>query len=169
MSGETEYKTDSNTPEGKQLALDAVLDRYEKSLGLRDNVTVNEADKYLNLSVEEIRRMDSDECGEAYYILQRYGMFLQREHNKEKSHVKWAERTLNNAVVTEIDQFQGKSYSTFEERKLKTIKSSGYLVKLDKLLLLAELRVQKLDFLSSSVHRIAQAILEIRGLRGNKK
>lgn len=154
------------TAEERQSNLDAVLAHYEKNLGLRDNVPPHEADEFMHMDRAALKQLSAEDCNEGYYILQRYAMYLQREVNKEQSHLTWADSTLNLAIVEECGQYKGSNYTPYEERRLLAIRGNEFARKLERLRMNAQLRIDRLSYIAADVHKIANALLEIKQTKG---
>ncbi len=153
MNGEQE-----SSPLDKRVAeVDKMLEDYEKSLGLplTTNLTIeNEATRLLSVGQTEIRRMTGLECAESATILFNFAFSLQRATNREQGRINWAERSIMKMIAPRIKM---QSAATFEERKLLAIKENDLAEKLSQITNQAQLRADRIAFLSTKVENLARS------------
>jgi hypothetical protein len=148
--------------------IDALLDDYERSLGLPAGTPPmqSEATKLLEMEPSLLRKLTPEQAGEAAVILSVYAFHLQRAVNKEQSRVAWAEESIRKAITAQVGQQRG---SSFEERKMLAVRGDDAASKLDRIRVQARLRVERLAFLARQAEAIVRSLLSLqqakRGVR----
>ncbi len=153
MDGEVNYAKQ------KLEKVNKALDEYEQGKGLTKCQPHNEADRYVNMKQEEIRKLTPEELGEAAVLLAQFSYHIQRALNEETSRVAWAEDEVKRAISGEVNQYQGSSY---EERKLLAIKENEYARKMDYIRSYAKARADRLGYLSSKMEFLARMFSDLR-------
>ena len=75
MSGNIESsRVDQRLEDVEQL-----LWEYQKSLGLAQGIQGTDLGKYLNLKIEQLRKMSPEECAEASFALAQQALHVQNE------------------------------------------------------------------------------------------
>lgn len=147
----------------EQLAnLDQILDEYEKSHGFTIR-NENNIEKYLNLSIDELRKMTNSEIGEAAYSLSRYSVYIQKQHNIETVRMNWAEHRIKKIISKELIQY--KNVYSYEERKQLAIANNDVAVKLDDIRNYAKARSDRIAFISSKINEMAKYLIELQKAR----
>lgn len=139
--------------------LDAVLNDYEQSLGVPKHIVNDETEKYFNLTSEDIRNMTETECGEAAYLMQVRAYHIQHQYNIELSRVKFCESRIKLVIADEVEQYKTNNYTSYEERLMKAIRHNEVALKLERVRMNCQARVDRLSFLSKQIDRIAEALI----------
>lgn len=98
---------------------DEILEQFIESIGVaipRPNST--EADRLLNLTSEERRRMTPEECLDAEYTLLNYVVYISMMCDRLYAKASFAKDTLRRTVAKLSDRYEG---YTYQEREIKTI------------------------------------------------
>lgn len=138
------------------------LNDYELSKGLPLIQPNNEAEKYLNISREEMRKMYPDECGEASALLAQFAFHIQRACNEELARMNWAEDVIKRTIANELSQYRAASY---EERKLQAIQGNDYAFKLDQIRTWAKARYDRISYLPSKIEFLAQTFRDLQQMK----
>lgn len=139
--------------------LNDVLAQYEKSLGLPGNIPDIQAEKYLNMPVQDMAKMNAEQCGEAGIVLAQFGFFLQKSFNVEIRTVNWATSMLRRTIGGETKQFIAPSR---EEREIMAIKGNEAALKLEQIRCQAQARADSINYLSSKVDTLSQRFSELQ-------
>jgi hypothetical protein len=126
---------------------------YENSVGLR--VKPNQAEKYWNLTEDELRYMTPEQCEIAAYALSTYALYLQKSQNEEIAVMKWADAMISKEVTPYLNNYQ---YKDSDERRILAIQEQPYTKELYQLRTYAEARVDRLNFLANHIEKIAQKL-----------
>jgi hypothetical protein len=164
MSGEPNLEAS----ESKHQKVQALLDRYEKEVGLPTNTapgTETELSTYLNMPRDQLAKLHPDECGEIAYRLGQFAVYLQRLVNKENSVSNWAELALNDIIAKAYNQYD--KYTKYEMRLALVTNENNYAMSLHKIRTNALLRVERLNFLSTGLKNLSDTLLQIK--RGREK
>ncbi len=146
---ESQDREQVRTPKEQMENIDAILTSYEESIGVKIKEPTD-AEKYLNMTAQEMRAMTLDECAEASIILSQLSAFIQREQNREACRVKLAEQKLMRAHLND-DSFGG----SWDSRKFKAIQNDEALKKWNDIKNYAELRELRLRNISLNIKNIA--------------
>ena len=141
--------------------VEQLLSDYQKSLGLSQGIQELDAGKYLNLKIEQLRKMSPEECAEASFALAQQALHVQQETNKHMQRVNWAKTNINLLVIPHIDNYGGK-YTPFESRKLLAIKDNEYTLKLFNLMIRAQQAVDTLAYVPSKIKFISDMLSEYK-------
>jgi hypothetical protein len=162
MSGETTSLQLSLKEQMDQL--DTILNQYEQSLGLVIKQDSN-IEKYINLGLDEIRKMPTVELAEVSYILSKYSMYIQKQHNIEMVRMNWAEHRIKKIISKELTQYK---YSSYDERKQLAIANNEVAQKLDDIRNYAKARSDRISFISSKLNEMSRSLNELQKARRNQ-
>lgn len=140
--------------------LDKLLQQYEEGIGLPLAPENDEAARLLSLKGEDLRRMNSEECGEGAFLLRQRAYHVQREHNKEVGHANWCKDRIRELVADKVGSIKGFSY---EERRavacLPANNVAGW--KMERLRIAAQLRADRLNFLATRISEMAKSLEDL--------
>ena len=141
--------------------IDALLDDYEQSSGLPAYapMAATEVHHLLELSPQELRGMSAEEVGEAAYTLESFSFHLQRALNREQARVRFAEETVRYLIGPRMRNITAYNW---EERRLLAVRQDDAAQKAEKLRVNAQLRVERLSYLSPKVERMASALIQLQ-------
>ena len=157
MSGNIE----SNRVDERITEVEALLLEYQRSLGLVPSIHNADIGKYLNMSVEQIRKMSPEQCAEASFALAQQALYVQQEINKHNQRINWAKTNINVIVTGTIDQYGGK-FTPFESRKVLAIKDNDYASKLQELVVKAQQMVDTLAYIPAKIKFVADMLSEYK-------
>jgi hypothetical protein len=157
MNGENE-----SFAEKKLAQAEKMLEEYELRKGVLPIRVNNEAENYLNMDANQLRKLNADECGEAATILSLYAVHLQKVFNDQLARVNWANAQISKAIYKEVQQQSG--YSA-EERKLKVVYSNEYTRKLAEIRTIAQAVVDRLSYMTARIEFVARTLLSLQQSR----
>ena len=157
MSGNIE----SNRVDERIQEVESLLLQYQKSLGIAPPLHTSDIGKYLNMTIEQIRKMSPEECAEASFAIAQQALYVQQETNKHNQRINWAKTNINMMVTQHIDQY-GSKYTPFESRKILAIKDNEYTSKLYELATRAQQVVDMLAYVPSKIKFIADMLSEYK-------
>jgi hypothetical protein len=146
-----------NTPEKKLEALETILDEYDKKLGLGLTAS-DEVVKYMDMGIEELRKMSPEECGEAAFILSKEAAYIQKEINKHKTRFDWANFHIDREVANQLSQYDN-SMSWGQKRTL-AIRGNDYANKLHILMARAQHCINRLSYLPGQIRYMSETLIE---------
>lgn len=155
MSGENESSQPRLSAEEESKLLDKILDEYEAQIGLKMPANNNTVEEYLNLTEESLRRMNPEDCGVGAALMSQFAFHLQKAINKEIARVNWADGAIKRTIANEISQYVAPSA---EERKNLAIRGNERAIKLERIRVNAQARVDRISYLSSKVESIAEKL-----------
>ena len=152
----------ADTAKDKLANVEKVMSDYLSGKGILKLTSRNEAEIYLNMPRDQMRKLLPEECSEAAVILTQYGAFLQDCYNTELSRVNWAEAEIKRTIATEVKQYNSPAA---DERRTLAINGNEYAQALDKLKTWAQAGVDKLSFMSNRVETVARAYIALAQIR----
>ena len=163
MENQTNAKT---SIEDKANNWDKILDEYETSLGLPSTQPSHEEVKtYLSYTRQQLEALSPTDCAEVAYVLSQYILFLQREYNKHLARISWANSNIKNIIADKLKQYKG-SYS---QQESQAIKENDAARKLSELVLRAQGRADRLQFIANSVKNIRDDVKNLQYVKAGAK
>lgn len=157
---------EQNTARDKIYKIDNILDEYEKKSGLspcKPPGNEDELQKYLSMDRAELESIQQEKCAEIAYRLNQFGFYIQRLYNREKTRIIWAQQELTNTIAKSVND-----YGQFTKHDVKValiIRENTYAANLQKIIVYAEQRAQRLEFLATSIKYLADGMRDIRMAR----
>ena len=148
-------------PAKEQMELvEQALNEYEDSCGLpavKSPCEKDELEKYLLMTRDQIEKLSSEDCGQIAYRLGQFAFYLQRLHNREHARLAWGNNKLNNTIATEINSFDK---FMKHEVKVALIKQTNEFAKsVGKIISYTEQRIQRLNFIASSLKNLSDIMI----------
>lgn len=146
--------------------IDEALDDYERRIGLPqiEFDKLEKIDEYLSMSREGLERLSPQDCAEIAYILKQHAFYIQKSQNREQSRITFAKNTVDQIIASEIPNYNG-SWSAVRDQ---AIKHNDVAVKLNKIMIYATMRSDRLAFLSKAIVGLADTLVHIQFTkRGN--
>lgn len=141
---------------------DALLDEYEKNIGVSKFQAPGEPEElevYLNMDRQVMEGMSSEECGYIGARLAQFAFHIQRAQNRELARVSWAKNEIKMCIATELDSVNGYGY---EEKYYKCVKANDHARKLNQIMIYAQQRADRLNFVSNGLKTLGDAIKSIK-------
>ena len=157
----------TNTASDQLKKLDAVLDEYERSLGIpefNDEFHDGSAKRYMALSRGQIEKLTPSECAEAALLLGSLSFHMQRAYNREVARVNWAKQTLKSTVSGREQSYKGSWDSQFNQ----AVREDGYECKMLAIQKYAQQRADRLTYLASSIKNISDIFLAVQRTKAMK-
>ena len=140
--------------------VEKALDDYENNCGLptaTNPCTQEELQQYFAMNRDQIEKLSGEDCGQIATRLTQYAFYIQRLHNREHSRLVWANNQINDTISTELGSFD--KYMKHETKVALIKKSNAYAQSLGKIIVYAEQRIQRLNFLAASIKNLADMML----------
>lgn len=137
------------------------LDDFITGVGLGNLTYESEADKAMSLTIDQLKGLSADDCGNLSYKLQQYATFIQQRYNRAKNMERWAKHNMNIVVAKEGNAY-GSKYTKYEEKYWMVAAGNTYAKSLNNIILQAGAKMSELDSMSSKIHSMAQALREIQ-------
>jgi hypothetical protein len=154
-----ESETNIVTAKDKLNRIDQILDAYEQKVGLpscKSPGTEEELNQYLNMDRTSMESLDMMGCAEIGYRLSQYAFYIQRLFNRETARVIWAKQELTDVISKSLVEYD--KYMKFDTKVALIIKENGYANSVQKIVIYAEQRAKRLEFLSTSIKNIGEAM-----------
>jgi len=141
--------------------LEEVLRKYEEGIGLPPAPENDEAEFFLSLKKDQLRKLSAEECGEGAYLLKQRAYHIQRSLNIETSHLNWSESKIREAIAGAVGKCPGYSY---EERRAVAVTPANnhYAHKLECIKVQIQLRLDRLNYLANRLSEMARALEELQ-------
>jgi hypothetical protein len=160
MSGNTESNVENRFNEDYQDTVDLL-----KKLGLNNVKLDPQIELLLNLTNDDLQKLDQQVCYGMAYELKKYVIFLKKEENYLKARLIWAEHNLE-MLFGKYAKTYGDKFTSYEERKNILRTDNQYAIELNKMVLNMKLKLASIDSLSMQISNLFK-ILE--GLSYAKK
>jgi len=156
----------SDIAKEKMEKVQQALNDYERSLGLLHTNNVDEAEinGYFNMNRDDIEKLSAFDAIGIALRLNQLAFFMQRNHNAEQSRLAWTTNEINSYCCDKLDQFSN-SYYNYETKVGILSKQDSYLEKLVQIKNYAQLRVQRLEYLSSGINNLAATFSSVSKLK----
>lgn len=162
-NGQQELTVDSRLKE-----VEAMLDAFDKSVGLSYIKFNADVESILQLRLEELRSLDETDCGSFSYCLAQYSSFLQKEINRHSAKLKWANHNLD-IIVAKVYNNYGDKYMKADTKRSLVINDDSYAKALNKIVLETTLRIEELSFLSSRINVQSEILRELQKTKRAEK
>ena len=132
------------------------LDSYERSLGLLHTNSVDEAEinGYFTMAKNDIEQMDPISANCISVRLHQFAFYIQRQFNLEQSRYNWSIAEINRYSADKLENIGGQ-YCKYETKIYLLCSQDEYIDKLVKIRNYAQLRLDRLTYLSSSIKNLA--------------
>lgn len=143
-------------------ARDKILDEYEKNLGLpaySNDIAEEELQAYLNMDRKSIEALSGEDCAIIAVRLNQFSFHMQRAQNRELARVSWAKNEIRITIANELNNYKGYGY---EEKSSQAIKQNDHANKLNQIMVFAQQRAERLNFLSNGMRNIADMLKSVQ-------
>jgi hypothetical protein len=146
-----------HTAEDKLLALEKILDEYDKKLGIK--LTANEeVVEYMDMGIEELRKLSPESCGEAAFVLAKEATFIQKEINKHKTRLTWANFHIDRTIADKLGQYDNSM--SWNQKRTLAIRGNDYANKLHILSARAQYCIDRLSYFPGQLKFMAETLIE---------
>jgi len=142
--------------------INEAIKQFEKQEAGLPDWSKSEAPKYLEMSIEQLRKKTPDELSEAVLELNRYAFNIQRLLNQKKGWERWAKSKLDELTAHNIQNISD-SFG-YNERPMIAKFGSENCRKLNKFLRKIEMQIIRLQELPFYIRCIAENIRDIKFL-----
>lgn len=139
---------------------DESLDKAENSI-LPKNVqpgSLEEFEQYLNMTADQVRRLDAEEVAIISLRLNQYSFYIQRCSNRERSRVIYLRHQLKEKAAKNYSKYDG----SWEYREQQAILGNPEAQKISDLLTYHESRLARIENLSLSIKNISDNFRNIQ-------
>jgi hypothetical protein len=119
-----------------------------------------EVDPILSMRLEDLRKLNSIDCYEYAYILDRHALYLQSELNQHIVQNAWAKHSLDLMLGSLLMNY-GTQYTKFEEKKLMIISDNEYCKALHQMISSSDLRIKSIYELASKINIIGKTLKDL--------
>lgn len=165
MSGENKSSKD------RLAEFEQILNEYTQGIGINGIQYNAEVNDVLSLTREQLRGMHPEDCGELAFILSQYAVFIQKEQNRQRARVDWAEREISYLIALEQSKYYGgdTKYVKYDLLRATIIKGNSAAQALDNIVRHAKARHVELDKVSSNINLMSKALIELQQTKRYKK
>lgn len=118
-----------------------------------------EAVGVLNMKIEDLKDLSSEDCVAGSYVVFAYANYLQEEYNQNLVKLNYANDTLRQIVANEMGQFD--KYMKHEIKQQHVINNNEFAVKIDNIRKHAQARVDRMSEKIRDVRRMGESLLEL--------
>ena len=149
MSGETEFW---NTNCNKEF-FDSLHEQFEQSLGLTYTPdSPNECMRLLNIPLDKLRIMTSDQCGEASLILHNFSFRLTKEISSKKALLNYYKECFFKTVSKYVSEIR---YLSTDERLAIAADQDDYAKKLKFQIAKLQYIIDRVEYLPMKIDKVA--------------
>jgi len=150
-----------NKLQDKRDTIQKLIQDYPTVIGIGKLQPPNEVNRFLTMSMAEIRRMSAEECGEAAVILNQAATYIQLETNSIQADINWCEEYVA-FLIAETIAGCGTQYTPFEYRQKIAIKQNDVAKQLQSILINAKARFQLLSYMPNQLRATAMAFSDLQ-------
>lgn len=132
------------------------IDKSIGSLGF-SNTKNQEAIQALNLTYEQLKKIEPKECVILCYALNQYSLYIQTLYNRADSIKKWLDHNLNVIYYKNI----GNHIGYLEEKKMCILNENTYAQELYKRLLETTVKLTELNNISNKISQLSFTLSEL--------
>lgn len=144
----------------KIVALEAKLELRLKNNKLSFVSEDSEIDEIFTIGIEELGKMPNQKIAEYAFVIARYGTFLQKELNKEKSARNWAKKCLDFIILPVMSEYRV-GYMSNDEVRMKAIKDNDVAKKFHSYLVEKEQSIDLLLDLNGDIRKMADTLTDL--------
>ena len=147
------------------------LNNYENSIGLKEWSYSSVVNDSMNLDANQLKQMTAEECSEMAYQILQYCAYLQRKINFEDSIINWANSKLELVIADKVQAYggSGKSFITYDEKRMSAIKGDEAAQRLYIIKVAAENRLKRISFLPKRLEAMANVLTDLQYTKRNKQ
>ncbi len=142
--------------ESKMSSFITKLDELIDSIGF-SNTKNDEAISAMNLTYEQLKRIEPKECLILCYSLNQYSLYIQTLYNRAENIKKWIEHNLSVIYSKHLKDYQG----YIEEKKLCILNENTYAAELYQRLLDANAKLIELNSISQKIYQLSYTLSEL--------
>ena len=143
----------SSTLDSKRQELDNILLEYRRKVRLHDLQTYDEVDRYVNISPDALRKMLSEECGEASILLSQLANYIQLETNRHVANINWLTKYLDYVLADGIKQAD--TYLPFSQKRIVAMKNNDVAQKIYKAINDIQPLVDQMQYIPTQLNHMA--------------
>lgn len=144
----------------KIVALEAKLELRLKNNKLSFVSEDSEIDDIFTIDIEELGKMPNQKIAEYAFVIARYGTFLQKELNKEKSARNWAKRCLDFIILPTMCEYRV-GYMSNDEVRMRAIVDNDVAKKFHQYLVEKEQNIDLLLDLNTDIRKMADTLTDL--------
>ncbi len=110
----------------------ALSDKLDGLIGdkkLNFHANDSEIDQIFQMSAEDLFRLPHQKMAEYAYTINRYGVYLQKELNKQRGLLNWARKSIDYIVLPKMKEYR-QGYMTSDEVKMSVIRDNDVATKI---------------------------------------
>jgi hypothetical protein len=155
-----------NDVDKKLETINKLLDEYEGKIGLPQTSFENkDAQKYLEMSRDQLEKITAEECAEAAYYLNNLSYHIQKAINRESAKLNWTNSTLKRYISDKVSQYRG----SWEQQEMQAIKNDQYADRLNQVRVWSQLRIDRLSYITNNLKNLSDVLLNIQRAKLGKR
>lgn len=138
------------------------LDSFEEEHGLPSfkamDAKKNNVKEYMTYSRDQLEALSPGQCSEIAVVLVNYALYIQRTYNRQMAIKNWAESSLNYQTAPRVKEYRG----SFDQQKMQATRADDYSKKLLVIITEATQKLDRLEFISSTIKTLADKMRDLR-------
>ena len=143
-----------------------ILDDFEKVNGIKTFGVPAAIEETLGLSYNQIEKLTAEQCAYYAYILSEYSLYIQRLQNTEITKEKWLNNKLLEFVAPKLDSYD--KYAKYEVKLRLIAKENEAVAQIMRKINYVQLTIDRLNFISSHVKHLSDAMSNIQRVKTYK-
>lgn len=152
----------------KHEKIQKLIEKYQSEIGVGILQPNNEINRFLSMTINEQRKMDAIECGEASVVLNQAAVYVQLEINKTQADINWCNKYINFLIADNIAN-AGNKFTPFEYKRTIAIKNNDVATQLESVVNAASLRIDSLQYIPNHLKAAASAFSELQQTKKNQR
>ena len=142
--------------------IDRILDEYESQIGLekyQEQFSKTEiAQQYLNMSRDQLEKMNIEQCAEGAYLLGSLSFHIQRTINREQSRLSWSKANIKEIISGKAHAYQG----AWSNQDMQAILDNDVSRKLNEIAKYCQQRIDRLTYLATSIKNMSDLMINLQ-------
>lgn len=149
-------KKPSNTFKDKLKQFEAILDQYDSKIGIDKIIYNNKVEEVLLMEENQLKNLDKAGLEEYSFLLAQYSALLNKEINRNKVRLFYAENQLSLIIAENYSSFS--SFMKYDVMKSSVILSNTAASVLNNIILHANSRILEIENISQNVLMMAKIL-----------
>ncbi len=144
-----------------------VLKQYTDGIGLNNIFYNSDVEVFLKLRKKQLQGLSIEDCSEGAYLLSQYSLFLQKELNKQKVRIMWANKHLDRIVANH--ELSSNTYIKYDLLRQKVVNGDSAASALNGIIVHATARATEVEGLMVNISQMAKYLSQLEFIKRNRK
>lgn len=140
--------------------LEDELDTFSRKNGMAGFIYNPMVDECLSLTYEQMSKMDREECCKRAYILAQYGLFIQKQINREAAKLSWLDENISRIVAKECDNY-GDKFVKYEVKRDLVLANNTHAEELSTVARMCRAKMKDFEFIASNIKFMSSILIDL--------